>query len=461
MKTELIDVSATRKEIKIEINADAVRETFDRITDRYAQLANVPGFRRGHTPKSVVRTRFRDEIRGEVMRELVPQAIQEAIQTNNLNVIGEPDIHVDNSEGLKMTGVEPISVHAHVEVLPKVELSEYKNMEAARSTRPVADEDVERVITGLLDASAALQPVEDRPSELGDTVTVDVHGIFVETPEEEPIKVDEVDVILGGDGVQEEFTGNLTGVHVDDEKKFTVHYPDDFTSKGLAGKTVDYTAKVTAVRRKELPELDDEWARSLGEDFESVEVLRAKVREDLVNRARHESENRLRGEVMNKLVDANPFEVPESLVEYQADQLLETVAQDMAMRGVDPRQQEANWWQDVREQLKPQATRDLRGSMLLETIADEEKINVSDEEIDAEIQAIADTSRRSIVEVHDALTKQGGKRSIADRLRNRKALDIVVENARITDEEWRDETPPEEAQHEDTENIEVRSQNSE
>ena len=451
MKTELIDESPTRKEIKIEIDGDAVRASYDRLTERYAQLANVPGFRRGHTPQSVVRTRFRDEIRGEVLRELVPQAVEDAVKEHNLNIVGEPDVHVENSEGLKMTGVEPIEVHAHVEVLPKVELGEYRNVEAARSTRPVLDEDVERVLMSLLDASAALQPIEDRPSQSGDTVTVDIRGIFVETPEDEPINVDEVDVVLDGDGVQQDFTDNLMGVEVDNEKNFTVRYPDDFTSKGLAGKVVEYTAKVTAVRRKELPELDDEWARSLGEDFESVDVLRTKVREDLINRARHESETRLRGDIINKLIDSHQFEVPESLVEYQTSQLLESFARDMAARGVDPRQQESSWWIDVRERMKPQATRDLRGSMLLETIAEQEAIEVSAEEIEIEIQAIADASRRTTDQVRDALTKQGGERSIAERLRNRKAVDIVVENARVTDEEWREET----------QNAEITNQNSE
>ncbi|MBV9210230.1 MAG: trigger factor [Acidobacteria bacterium] len=439
MKTELSEVSPTRKEIKIEIEAEQVREAYDRISERYAKLANVPGFRKGHTPTSVVRTRFRDEIRGDLLQELVPPAIQNAIREHDLLVIGEPDIHLENDEGLKLNGTEPLRVHAHVEVLPTVELGEYKNMEARRRTRPVTDEDVSRVIEGLREASAALQPVEDRPSQLGDTVTVDVHGVFVDEPEAEPIDVTEVDVVLGGQGVQQEFTDNLTGVSVDDEKKFAVHYPEDFTSPGLAGKTVDYTAKVTAVRIKELPELDDEWAKSLGEEYETVDILREKVREDLSHRSRHESENRLRGEVMNKLVDAHPFEVPESLVEYQADQLLESVARDMMTRGVDPRQQDPQWWEGVREQLKPQAMRDLRGSMLLESIADKEQIEISDEEIEAEINAIAAQSRRTADEVRDALTKQGGERSIADRLRNRKALDLVVENARVTDEEWSDE----------------------
>jgi trigger factor len=438
MKTELVDVSPTRKEIKIEIEADAVRSAYDRVSDRYAQLATVPGFRRGHAPRSVVRTRFKDKIRSEVLQELVPQAIQDAISQHSLNVIGEPDIHLDNSEGLDKMGAEPISVHVHVEVLPEVTLGEYRGLGAARRVRPVTDEDVDRVLEGLREASASLQPVEDRGAEIGDTVTVNFHGKFIETPDEEDINVDDVEVELGGAGVQQEFTDNLLGVRADEEKTFTVDYPEDFTSKGLAGKKVEYTAAVTAVRRKELPELDDEWAKSLGEEFESLAQLREKVREDLEKRAGVESDNRVRSEVMKKLIEAHPFEVPQTLSEYQANQRLESAVRDMMGRGIDPRGQEINW-EGVREQLKAQAEFDVRGSMLLELIADQEKIEVSDEEIEAEINSIAQASRQAPEQVRAALTKQGGTTSIADRLRNRKALNLIVENARVTDEEWREE----------------------
>ncbi|HYY58888.1 MAG TPA: trigger factor [Pyrinomonadaceae bacterium] len=444
MKTELVDVSPTRKEIKIEIEAESLRAEYDRVSDRYAKLANVPGFRRGHAPRSVVRTRFKDEIRGEVLRELVPQAIQDAITEHDLQVLGEPDVHLDNSEGLDKMGAEPLSVHVHVEVLPEVALGQYKGLEAARSTRPVADDDVESVIEGLREASASLQPVEDRPSEPGDTVTINVHGTFVGAPEEEPIDVEEVEVVLGGEGVQQEFTDNLTGVRADEVKTFRVKYPEDFTSKGLAGKEVDYTATITSVRRKELPDVDDEWAQSLGEGFESVATLRERVREDLEKRAGVESEHRLRSAVMRKLVEAHPFEVPEMLIEHQTNQLLQSVMRDMMGRGVDPRQQQLNW-DAVRGQLRDQASADVRGSLLLERIADEEQIEVTDEEIEAEINSLAAHSRQSVEEVRAALTKQGGERSIADRLRNRKALDLIVENASVSEEEWRAEEEMEES----------------
>jgi trigger factor len=449
MKTEVVDHSPTRKEIKIEIAADTVRAAYDRISDRYAQLATVPGFRPGHAPRSIVRTRFKDKIRSEVLQELVPQAVQDAISELSLNVIGEPDLHLENSEGLDKIGAEPISLHVHVEVLPEVTLGEFKGLEAARRMRPVADEDVDRVIEGLRDASASLQPVEDRGAEVGDTVTVNFHGKFVETPDEEDINVEDVEIELGGAGVQQEFTDNLLGVRADEEKNFMVNYPEDFTSKGLAGKKVEYKATVTAVRRKELPEVDDEWAKSLGEEFESLDDLREKVREDLVKRAGVESDNRLRSEVMRKLVEAHPFEVPQTLSEHQANNRLQAAVQDMIGRGIDPRGQEINW-EGVREQLKAQAEFDVRGSMLLELIAEQEKIEVTDEEIETEINSIAEASRQAPEQVRAALTKQGGATSIADRLRNRKALDLIVENARVTDEEWSEE-----------QNTEDRSQESE
>jgi trigger factor len=442
MKTELVDLSQTRKEIKIEIEADAVRNAYDTVSDRYAQLATVPGFRRGHAPRAVVRTRFKDKIRGEVLQELVPQAVQDAIAEHDLNVIGEPELHLDNAEELANFGSGPIQLHVHVEVLPEVTLGSYKGLEAGRRTRPVGDEDVERVIEGLREASASLEPVEDRGAELGDTVTVNFLGKFVGAPDQEDINVEDVDVELGGPGVQQEFTDNLLGARPDEERTFTVSYPSDFSSKGLAGKQVEYAATVTAVRRKELPEVDDEWAKSLGEEFESVANLREKVREDLEKRAGVESNNRVRSEVMRKLVEAHPFEVPQLLSEHQANQRLQEAVRDMMGRGIDPRAQEINW-EGVREQLKAQAEFDVRGSMLLEMIADEEQIEVSDEEIEAEINSLAEASRQAPEQVRAALTKQGGTTSIADRLRNRKALDLIVENARVTDEEWRDEAEAE------------------
>ena len=437
MKTELINVSPTRKEIKIEIEPAVVREAYDRISDEYAKKAKVPGFRPGHAPRSVVRTRFKSEIRADALQELVPDAVNAAISEHTPSAIGQPNVQLDTTEALEKFGEEPLSVRVNVEVLPEVELKNYKGLAVSRKTRPITDADVDEMINALRETSATLLPVEDRPSQTGDTVTITVDGKFLDDPDEENIKSDEVEVNLGAKGVQQEFTDNLTGVKVDDEKTFIVAYPEDFSSKGLAGKRVEYSTKVTAVRVKELPQADDEWARSLGE-FDSIETLKTKMREDLESRASEEAHHRLRSQLMERLLESHQFEVPESLVEHQTSFRLESAVRNMMSRGVDPRSQEINW-DGAREELKDQAQADVRSQMLLERIAEEEKIDVTKEEIDAEIEAIAASSKQPVEQVRSVLTKEGGERSIANRLRNRKALDFLVANAAITDDEWQEE----------------------
>src|ERR1044071_3751312 len=444
MKTELIDLSPTRKEIKIEIDPAQIKSTLDRVSAQYSKAATVPGFRPGHAPTSVVRARYKSEIRTEVLRELLPEAVNNAIAEHSLNALGEPNVELDNTAALERLGEEPLTLKVDVEVLPEVKLETYKGLEVTRRKRPITDEDVDKMIDSLRDASASLQPVEDRASQLGDTVTVNAVGKFVDEPETEEIKVEDVEVVLGGPGVQQEFTENLTGVNADDTRTFLVDYPADFTSPGLAGKKVEYTTEVTAVRQKELPELDEEWVKSLGGEFDSVEAFKTKVREDLEARSAFESDHNLRDDLIRKLLDAHPFEVPQSLVEQQTQTRLEGVVRQMMSRGIDPRTQELNW-ESAREELKGQAEEDVRSSMLLDTIAETENIDVTNEEIDAEIESIAIASRQTKEQVRAALTKNGGERSIAHRLRNRKALDLLVENANITDAEWTESTEAETA----------------
>src|SRR2546423_107390 len=442
MKTEVIDVSETRKEIKIEIEATEVRAEFERVTGEYARAANVPGFRKGHAPTTVVRTRYKKDIQGDVLKRLVPGAVERAITESGLDVIGQPDVHLDNEE-LEKFGQEAIYLHAHVEVMPEVKLGEYKGREPARGPRPVNEGAVERVIETLREASASLQPVEDRAAEEGDTVTADIQGRYVEPPSDEDINVEDVDIVLGGEGVLPAFNENLTGVRADEVKTFEVSYPTDFNAQGLAGKTIEYTATVSAVRRKEVPELDDEWVKSLGEEgVETVESLRERVRENLSKSAAHESEYRLRDDVLARLVEQHRFEVPETIVSYQANQILQSMLRDMISRGIDPRGEDINW-EAMRDVVRERAGDDVRGSMLLERVAEAEGLEVSDEEVEAEIQAMAEGSRQSVEQVRAALTKQGGERSIADRLRNRKALDLIVRHANVREEEWREEAEEE------------------
>ena len=309
MKTELKEISATVKQIDVEIDADAVRSTYDDISDRYAKMANVPGFRPGHAPRGVVRTRFKDQIRTEVLRELLPEAVQKAIDEHKLEPLGEPQLDLETAEGLDTLGAKPITFHVTVEVLPEITLANYKGLKVERRTRPINDDEIDKIIENLRENSASLEPVEDRGAQLGDTVTANFHGDFLNEPDAEPLNVEDVDVVLGGEGVVAEITDNLLDVKPDDEKTFRVNYAEDFSSKGLAGKPVEYTVKVSAVRMKELPEVDDEWAKSLGEDIESLADLRGKVRADLEARANNEAEGKMRGDLVRQLVEAHSVRI--------------------------------------------------------------------------------------------------------------------------------------------------------
>jgi trigger factor len=439
MATELIHDSQTRKTLKIEIEADVVRKAYDKVVKQYAQYATVPGFRPGHAPIDVVKMRFKDEIKNEVLREVVPNRITNAIRENDLDVIGEPEIHVENSENIKLNGSEPILLHVHVEALPEITLDQYKGLEATRRTRPMTDDDINYMLDGLREHYATLEPIEDRPSEIGDIVTVDFHGRFVDEPEAEEIDVEDVDVELGGPNVEKAFTENLTGVQADEEKTFIVDYPADFTAPGLAGKKIEYAAKVIAVRRMTLPELDDEWAKSLDEGTETIEKLLERIRENITTQFKLEADAKLRIELMDKLINAHDFEVPQTLVQYQTYKLSESFVKDLHSRGIDAREQPQEFWQKLLPDLEQQAIRDLRGSMILEAIAEAENIDVTSEDIEEEFNAIAMATHLSVEQVRATLTKENGERSIADRLRNRKALDFVVENAKITEAEWREE----------------------
>ena len=451
MKTEVKEISPTQKEIHIEIEPEAIRDVYNKVSKRYAQAVTVPGFRKGFAPIDVVRLRYRNEIRDEVLRELLPKQVQQAIEESGLQPLGEPHLHLENAEEVKLNGSEPLSLHVHVEVMPEIPTPDYANLEVVRRVRPVSEEELEAVINQRRQQSATFVPVEGRASETGDTVIVDLEGTFVGDEENaEPIKVEDLEITLGDPNIEKTFSENLVGVSEDEEKEFTVNYPADFTSPALAGKTVNYKAKIKSVGRIEFPEADDEWAKSLEEGFESMADLRGKLRDDLEMIAKMEADNRVRDELVNKLIENHEFEVPNTLIDIQARNLLNNFAQDLQQRGVDLKQVDENFVKMAYENMRGQAERDVRGAMLLEKIAELEKVEVTSAEIAEEIQRIADYYGVSPEDVRASLTQQGGERNISDRLRSRKAVEALVEKAKITEGEWIEQKPEAQTETEET-----------
>jgi trigger factor len=441
MKTEVKEISPTRKELHIEVEADAIRKVYDKVSRKYSQFANVPGFRKGFAPIDVVRMRYKDDIKNDVLRELLPDRVTKAIEESNLEPISEPELHLDDAENVKVNGSQNINLHVHVEVMPEIPTPEYVGIEAVRRIRPVNDDDLEKIIEERRNISAALVPVEGRKSQVGDTLIVDLEGKFLDLPNEEPIVANDMEIKIGDDNIEKAFTENLVGLEQDETKNFSVVYPEDFPSPHFANKTVDYKAFVKSVGVLEVPEADDEWAVSLEEGFESMKDLRKKLREDLGLMAKAESDSKVRDEVINKLIEKHKeLEVPPSFVRRQAEMLLNNFAQDISQRGMDLNKLGEDFVKMAYQNMLPQAENDVRGALLLEKVAEIENIEVSQEEINEEIEKMATYYRITAEEIRTALQNQGGEQGIADRLRSRKSVEAVYSKAKITDGEWIDES---------------------
>ncbi|MGB2750720.1 MAG: trigger factor [Pyrinomonadaceae bacterium] len=440
MKSEIKEVSPTQKELSIEIDGATLKAAYAKVTQKYARGANIPGFRKGYAPDDIVRMRYKEEIKSDVLQEVIPQAVSAAIMEHELHPLAEPHLHLDDHENVVVNGSVPLKVHAHVEVMPEIPEPKYQGIAVTRRVKPVEDGEIEDLIAERLQREAALIPVEGK-AKLGDTVIADLEGRFDDNPDGDPIKADDLEVKLGDEVIEQSFTENLVGVKEDEVKEFTVSYPAEFTSEALAGKTVHYKAKVKSVGRTEVPKLDDAWAKSLDEGYKSLADLRKRLRADLEKLAETDADARLRNNAIAKLIEDNAFEVPGVLIENQARNLLNNFAQDMQQRGVDLNQVEAQFIEMAYGNMKQQAERDVRGAMLLDKVAEIAKVEVADAEVDEEITKMAEYYRATPEEIRDSLEKQGGGvDNIRNNLKTRKAIEAVMEKAKITKGVWIDES---------------------
>ncbi len=440
MKSEVKVISPTQKEIHLQIDADTVREAYGRVSQKYAKRASVPGFRKGLVPLDVVRLRFKEEIKSDVLQDVIPQMVTDAIREHDLHPLAEPDLHLEDHETVKVNGSEPLKLHVHVEVMPEIPEPTYKGIEVTRRVKPVENGEVEDLIAERLQREAALIPVEGRASKVGDTVIVDLEGRFDETPDAEPITATDLEIVLGDELIESSFTENLAGVRQDEDKEFTVAYPESFTSPALAGKTVHYKAKVKSVGVSEVPELNDEWAKSLDEGYRSLADLRKRLKADLENVSAADADSRVRNNAVAKLIETNPFEVPNTLIETQTRNLLNDFARDLQQRGVDLNQVEQSFIEMAYSNMRQQGERDVRGAILLDKIAMAENVVVSDDEVNAEVAKMAEYYRTTPEEMRSQIEKQGGGiENIGNNLRTRKSVEALMAHAKVTEGAWVDE----------------------
>jgi trigger factor len=411
--------TSTKREIDVEIPADAVTRETDTLIQKYQKLARIPGFRTGHVPASVIKQRFSEDIKSEVVDALVPRYFRQEAEKLGLIPVSQPrvtDLHVHDGE--------PLRFKATFEVMPEIKAEGYKELRAEKPEITVTNEEVEESLSSLREQHATFSSIEGRALADGDFAQVSLHG-EPKDGEGKPVHMDDILVEIAGKNTMPEFTENLRGAVVDDERTFEVTYPQDTSDQRLAGKTFTYTVKVLGLKQKALPELNDQFAKELGEEFTSLDLVRQRIREGMEQERKHTAEHAAKDKLVDELVKRNDFDVPEALVERQIDVRLERGLRALAAQGMRQEDLKKMDLNRLRAGQRDQAVQEVKASLLLEKVAEEEHIEVSDAEIDREIDALAAQSKQTPEAIRARLTRDGALDRIRHRIRSEKTLDFL------------------------------------
>lgn len=416
-------VEGCRHALEISIPVEEVESETTRVASDVQKRAKLPGFRPGKAPTSLIRKQFASDIRKQVLESLIPKALQKQFEAENLNVVGTPDVtDVHLHEG------EPLRFKAEFEVVPTIELGEYRGVEVPYNDPAVSDEDVAKRIEELREQKAEYLNVDPRPLENGDFAVVALESISGVVGE--PVKQEEMVLEIGGADTFEAFTENLRGLSPGDEKAFDVAYPENYGAARLAGKTVKFHATVRGVRKKELPEVNDEFAKDLG-DYRDLEELREAVRKNILAQRQYEAQQAAKDRIVEALVDQHDFPVPETFVNRQIRNRVEQSLRAMNSEGADLKSLKLDWAK-VKETQRDKAVREVKASLLLARIAERESIHATRDEVNKEVERLARLQREPVAALRIKFEKDGTLGRIAHHIQTEKTLTFLFEQARKT-----------------------------
>jgi trigger factor len=423
MKAELTDITICKKALDIEIPLDTVDGEINKIAGEYARKARVPGVRPGKAPVPVVKSRFREEIADEMMHHLLPRYFRDAVVERKLEIADGPHF-----ERVEHAGGKPLTFRAVFEIYPQMDVSNYKGIPAEQVQITIEDSEIESTLKQLQEDNSELVTIdEDRVAKEGDFVEMSFQPIS--DPDAALPPAERAVVELGGQSTLKEFTENLSGIRVGEERTFVVEYRADYPSKPLAGKAVTYKVKAETLKEKRRPELTDEFAQGLGQ-FKTMEEFRTQIREDLEKHKLENANEQVREKLLEWLEDHNEFEVPESMVERQIQVRMQRLVRDLSRQGLNPQHLDVDW-SKIREDQRKQSVRDVKGSLLLDHIAVKENVEVADEEVEAEIVRIASETNRPAEKVREVLGRDSGMERLREQLRSKKTLDFLQQHSQI------------------------------
>jgi trigger factor len=438
MKTEFIDISETQKNLVVEIPSDVVDAEIDRVTRDYSRQAKIPGFRPGKVPPKVVRQRFRDQILHEVAHDLIPRAVDEALRERGVEPVDSPDIRdVVVEEG------QPLKFTAAFETVPPIDPGDYGSISLRRPAVAVEEEEIENALQQMRERAARYEPVDGRPVGPGDTVQLDldrkalgplpseaVEGAPGDAAKEGRAERHEnISVEIGAPANPPGFDEQLTGMQAGEQKTFSLTYPEDYAIKELAGTAVEYAVTVRGIKRRQVPELDDEFAKDLGE-FDTLDALRGRVRDDLQHHKEHDADHAVRGDLLRQLASRVQGDVPAALVDREIDRRLEEFVRRLIEQQIDPMRANINW-EEFRERQRDAAVEAVKSALVLDEVARRESITVSNEDIDREVERYAERAGRTPAAVRARLEKEGGISRLYSGLRRERAIDLLLSRVTI------------------------------
>ncbi|HEX6821064.1 MAG TPA: trigger factor [Candidatus Sulfotelmatobacter sp.] len=411
---------SVKREISVEVPAEEVTRETEALVQKYQKVARLPGFRAGHVPPSIIRQRFKEDLKSDVVESLVPRYFRKEAEKQGLVPVSQPrvtDLHIHDGE--------PLRFKASFEIMPEIKVEGYKELRADHPQIEVKDEEVEEALNSVREQHATYISVEGRALQDGDFAQASMDGRPKEAEDKtQPVHMDEVLIEIGGKNTVPEFSENLRGANAGEAREFEVKYPEDSTDKRLAGKTLVYTVKVQAIKQKNLPELNDAFAKELGE-FSSLDQVRKQIRENMQAERKHDAEREAKDKLVNELVKRNEFEVPESLVDRQIDLRLERGLRALAAQGMKMEDMKKMDLPRLRAGQRDQAVQDVKSSLLLDRIAELENIEVGEEELNHEIEALAQQTKQTSEAVRARLTQDGGLDRIRNRIRSEKTLEFL------------------------------------
>jgi len=423
LKVNVKDVSACEKMLTIDVPSEVVSGEFSSFYDSVAKRARIPGFRPGHAPQHIVRIHFKGEAKQEVLKHLLSRSFYDAVKQESLPVIGYPKI-----ENVKFDETS-LKFEALVETRPKMKLDKYIGLQVKREPIVITDSEIEETLKRVQESQAKFESVEGRETKLGDYLicdyTLNIDGREIEKKDNEWFEVREKDYLEG-------FSKQLIGVKIGEIREVNVSFPKEYARKEFAGKPAKFVLTIREMKEKKLPALDDDLAKSLG-DHSTFDELKKAIRKDIEDHKKRDNETKLEKTLLDELIKKSKFEVPAGMIERRLDSLVEEGIQSLMYQGIKKEDAEKEH-EKLRKNLLLEAERQVRISFLLDEIAEREKTQATEEDINAKYQSISERVRRSPEEVKAYYEQEDSrKESLTIQIINEKVIQLIKDKAVIQD----------------------------